>query len=90
VVINVKGIGRLPLHIVAPITDWKSAYEEFPWFVHLIPNADNGLRKESGADTFQVKSLSEDRFVRVLGHVTDQQLYQIVNAIALCIGYVQR
>ncbi|MCC6803842.1 MAG: type II toxin-antitoxin system PemK/MazF family toxin [Anaerolineae bacterium] len=87
VVINVRGIGRLPLHIVVPITDWKPDYALFPWFVHLTPDADNGLHKESGVDTFQVKSISTDRFVRRLGSVTDEQIRQIAGAIALCIGY---
>jgi mRNA interferase MazF len=87
VVMNVKSIGRLPLHIVVPITDWKQDYAAFPWFVRLTPNAHNGLRKESGADTFQVKSLSTGRFVRFVGSVTNEQIRQIARAIALCVGY---
>lgn len=87
VVMNVRSIGRLPLHIVVPITDWKPDYALFPWFVHLTPDTDNGLHKESGVDTFQVKSISADRFVRRLGSVADEQIRQIARSIALCVGY---
>jgi hypothetical protein len=39
-----------------------------------------------GADAFQVKSLSENRFVRKIGQVTVDQMEEIASAIALCIG----
>lgn len=87
VVMNVKGIGRLPLYIVVPVTDWKPNYSTFSWFVRLKPSVEAGLRKESGADAFQVKSLAEDRFFRLLGQVTPDQLKDIAKAIALCVGY---
>jgi mRNA interferase MazF len=86
VVMNLEGIGRLPLRIVVPITDWQSAFEGFSWFVFLPASTDNGLSKDSGADAFQVKSVSESRFVRKLGVVTDDQLDEIASAIALCVG----
>ena len=45
-----------------------------------------GLSKDSGADAFQTKSISENRFVRRLGEVTGAQLDEIAEAIALCVG----
>lgn len=86
VVVSKDTIGRLPLRIVVPITDWKPAYATFPWFVAIAAAPTNGLTKDSGADTFQVKSVSESRFVRLLGEVTDAQLDEIAEAIALCVG----
>ena len=86
VVIGVESIGRLPLKLVVPITDWKPAYATYPWFVELTPNSTNGLSKASGADAFQVKSVSETRFVRRLGRITDEQVTEIAEAIALCVG----
>ncbi len=87
VVMNVPEVGRLPLCIVVPITEWSSVFAQFSWFVHLPPSNDNGLTKESGADAFQVKSVSENRLVRKLGRVTEPQVEEIAAAIALCIGY---
>ncbi len=86
VVISEDAIGRLPLRIVVPITDWKPAYEGYPWFVHLTPSATNGLLKESGADAFQVKSLSEKRLVTRRGVLTAVELDDIAAAIAICVG----
>lgn len=54
VIVNDDAIGILPLKIVVPITDWKERYASRPWMVRLEPNANNGLRKISAVDTFQV------------------------------------
>lgn len=88
VVVNVAGVGRLPLCIVVPITDWKPWYATFPWFVNVPATAQSGLQKDSGADAFQVKSLSQDRFVRRLGTLSPAEMTEIAAAIALCVGHV--
>ncbi len=86
VVISLDSIGRLPLRIVVPITEWKPGYGGFPWFVHLPATSTNGLSKESGADGFQVKSVSVNRFVTLRGSLADSQLDDIASAVALCVG----
>jgi mRNA interferase MazF len=86
VVLSLDSVGRLPLKIVVPITDWKTAFANFAWFVYLPATADNGLTKDSGADAFQVKSLSESRFLDKLGELTAGQLDDIAAAVAACIG----
>jgi mRNA interferase MazF len=86
VVISENAIGRLRLKIVVPITEWKSRYALYPWFVHLAPTPSNGLTKDSGADAFQVKSVSETRFLGRLGDLTPGELDDIANAIAVCVG----
>ena len=86
IVISVDSVGRLPLRLVVPVTDWKPTYSSLAWFVELPTTPDNGLTKLSGADGFQTKSVSIDRFVRRLGRVTDSQSEQIAETIALCIG----
>jgi mRNA interferase MazF len=70
-----------------PITDWKPRYAGFPWFVHLPTDESNGLTKESGADGFQVKSVSEGRFVERLGVLSEEQVAEVAAAIALCVGF---
>src|SRR3954470_16649277 len=86
VVISVNSIGRLPLRLVVPITDWKPQYASYPWFVELPASPTNGLTKDSGADAFQTKSVSLSRFVDRLGEVMPTQLDEIAEAIALCVG----
>jgi mRNA interferase MazF len=86
VVISENAVGRLRLKIVVPITEWKPRYASYPWFVYLAPTPTNGLTKDSGADAFQVKSVSETRFLDRLGELTPGQLDDIANAIAICVG----
>jgi mRNA interferase MazF len=64
VVMSEDALGRLPLRIVVPITEWDSQYSAYPWFVQITPTSTNGLRKESGADAFQVKRI-DHRFRRI-------------------------
>lgn len=86
VVISADDVGRLPLRIVVPVTDWKPRYNDSPWFTHLSATALTGLSKESGADGFQVKSVSLQRFKEKLGQMDEDDLYIILNTVALCIG----
>jgi mRNA interferase MazF len=86
VVASVDSIGRLPLRIVVPLTDWQSSFAGFPWFVLIPASQSSGLNKDSGADAFQVKSVSENRLLRQIGKVTDDQMEEIASAIALCVG----
>ena len=86
VVISENAVGRLRLKIVVPITEWKVRYASYPWFVHLVPTPTNGLTKDSGADAFQVKSVSDSRFVRHVGVVTSAQLDDIASAVEMCVG----
>ena len=86
VVMNVPEVGRLPLVIVVPVTEWQSPFEQRPWFTKLAPTPANGLSKESGADAFQVKSLSVLRLVRRVGRITEDEADAIGEAIALCVG----
>jgi mRNA interferase MazF len=86
VVISMDSVGRLPLKVVVPITDSKAAFASFAWFVYLPSTPDNGLNKDSGADAFQVKSVSETRFFDKLGELTASQLDDIAAAVAACVG----
>lgn len=54
---------------------------------YLPATAANGLDKESAANAFQVKSVSEDRFIKKLGVAPADNIDEITAAIALCIGY---
>jgi len=88
VVVSLDSIGRLPLRIVVPITEWDVKYREFPWMVHLSQCLKNGLSKESTADCFQLKSVSVDRFYKKLGSLTQSDMDEICAAIQICIGAI--
>ena len=80
-------LGRLALYIVVPLTDWKERYTSFPWHTQILATIANGLTKDSSADSIQVKSVSEERFLKKLGGMSSDELENVVAAVALCIGY---
>jgi mRNA interferase MazF len=82
VIVNDNALGKLPLKIVVPITDWKERYEVAPWMVNISPGEDNNLSKESAADCFQIRSLSVDRFSKKIGVIGRKKLEDIREALA--------
>ena len=49
----------------------------------LEPTAENGLSKLSAADTFQVRSVSQQRLIRQLGTLCDETMQTITRALAI-------
>ena len=70
VIVNDDSLGKLPLKIIVPLTDWKKQYDIAPWMIKVISDSNNRLTKDSSADCFQIRSLSEERFVRKIGNIS--------------------
>lgn len=87
VVVSIAAVFRHRLRIVVPITGWQDKFSNDFWMVRLTPAVDNGLDKDSAANTYQTKSISEERFVRKIGILPDSVLDDITAAIAVCIGF---
>jgi mRNA interferase MazF len=87
VVMSVAGAGRLPLHIIVPITTGDPRFHQYFWMIAIPVSTTNGLDHDSFADAFQVKSVSVNRFVSKRGILTRSQLDEIAAGIALCVGY---
>ena len=87
VVVSLNGIGRLPIKLVAPITDWKAQFSGRIWLINVKPTNTNGLTKESAVDALQVKSLDMQRFLTKRGQFTAMLMDEIGAAIAAIIGY---
>ena len=86
VIVNSNAIGILPLRVIVPITDWKEHYATAPWMVRIDPTDENRLSKRSAADAFQVRSLSEQRFVRRLGLLAVDRMQAIEMALAIVLN----
>ena len=82
VIVNDDLLGKLPLKIIVPITDWKPHYSVAVWMVQLLPSSQNGLSKKSSADCFQVRSLSQNRFVKKVGSLNANQMEEIVSGLS--------
>ncbi len=83
IIVSSDTIGKLPLKVIVPVTDWKSTYSSVSWQVRLTPSSGNGLSKISAADTFQIRSVSHQRFIRKLGNLSSIDLAEITKALAL-------
>lgn len=83
VIVSDDNIGILPLRVIVPITGWDRRYRSLPWFVRLDPAPGNGLLKPSAADTFQVRSVANQRLVRPLGSLSIGDMERIEEALAL-------
>ncbi len=83
VIVNDDAVGILPLKVIVPITEWKDRYTVAPWMIRLEPDPENNLDKGSAADAFQVRSVSQERFVQQLGKLSDETMQAISKALAI-------
>ncbi|MFD1259014.1 type II toxin-antitoxin system PemK/MazF family toxin [Mucilaginibacter terrae] len=86
IIINDYALGKLPLRIIVPLTDWKAHYNTAIWMVNIKPDPNNNLSKSSAADCFQIRSVSEQRFVKRLGRTNSLHLNEIQLAVASVIS----
>ena len=84
-VISSNSIGILPLRIVVPITSWQEKFSKSPWLVKILKNSKNGLKNDSVADTFQIKSISNNRFIKKIGSVSNNKLQEILMGVMICL-----
>lgn len=82
IIVNDNVLGKLPLKIIVPLTDWKDRYEIAPWMVKITPDKDNNLSKASSADCFQIRSVAEERLIKRLGSVGINSMHNIRMALA--------
>lgn len=86
IIVNDDILGKLPLKIIVPLTDWKDRYSIAPWMVKITPDKQNNLTKDSSADCFQIRSLSQERCVKKLGNVDNDTMDRIRSALALVLN----
>lgn len=81
IVVSNNVVGSLALKIVVPITNPERYFQN--WHVPIIAAEHNGLSKDSVADCFQVKSISEQRFVKKLGELSEEEFSDVKIALML-------
>ena len=87
IVINSDAVGKLPIKLAAPLTDWKAQFAANVWHVRIDPDASNGLTKPSAVDVLQLRGMDTQRFVTRLGEVALETMDELVLAIAAVIEY---
>lgn len=88
VVMNVSASWEYDLHIVVPLRRWRARFQRknYFWIIPVPSDSTNKLTNDSGADAFQVKSVSNVRFRRLIGIVAPDQVQRIADTVAFCIG----
>lgn len=87
IVISSDQIGRLPIKLIAPLTDWKDYFEQNLWHVQIQPDAQNGLSKVSAIDALQIRGVDVQRLIRKLGEVSETTIREIGIAIVSIIEF---
>jgi mRNA interferase MazF len=87
IVISSDFIGKLPLKLVIPITDWKESFDLHIWHIKLEPSTQNGLTKISAADVLQTRSVDKRRFIKQLGSVGTVELSDLTCALVAIIEH---
>ena len=82
IIVNDDELGILPLRVIVPLTDWKNHFVKAVWQVKIEADTSNKLTKISSADCFQVRSVANERFIRKIGDISDEKLFEIEMALA--------
>jgi mRNA interferase MazF len=88
VVVSSDVIGKLPLKLVVPLTEWNEIYKNSPWLIRIEPSSQNNLDKTSAADAFQIRSVAVERFTTFKGVVSSDQLADIIAAIGIVVEII--
>ena len=86
-VVSSDAVGRLPIKLVAPLTDWRPVFAPNVWHVRVDPDAVNGLAKPSAVDVLQLRGLDTQRFVHRIGEVSADKMEEVVLAICAIVEY---
>jgi mRNA interferase MazF len=87
IVISSDAVGRLPIKLVAPVTDWKAYFASNIWHIRIDPDSNNGLSKISAVDVLQLCGMDRQRFIKKIGEVSAAVLEEIVLAVAAVVEY---
>ena len=87
VVVSSDGVGRLPIKLIAPLTDWKEYYAGNIWHVKIEPDSTNSLTKVSAVDVLQLRCMDVQRFIRKIGECSTRIMEEIATAIAAVVEY---
>lgn len=86
IIVNDNTVGKLPLKIIVPLTDWKDRYAVAAWMVNIIPDKDNNLSKDPAADCFQIRSVAEERLIKKIGSINFDIIEKIREAVTLVLN----
>jgi len=87
VIVSSDGVGKLPIKLIAPVTDWKEYYAGNIWHIKIEPDTTNSLTKASAVDVLQLRGMDVQRFIRKIGECSTEIMEEIAAAIAAIVEY---
>lgn len=87
IIVSSDQIGKLPIKLIAPITDWQDAFQNNSWHIQIEPNQENCLKKKSAIDVLQIRGMDVKRLIRKIGECSDSTMDKVAAAIALIVEY---
>jgi mRNA interferase MazF len=87
IVVSSDGLRKLPLRLVAPVTEWKPQFESNFWHVRISRGGLTGLSKVSAIDVLQLRGLDVNRFIKRLGSAPANILDEVASAVAMVVEY---
>lgn len=85
VIVSSDGVGRLPVKLMVPLTEWNAFAKDALWMVRVDPDSQNGLQKIVVADTLQMRAVDTARCSRKIGSLPADVMEEIAVAIALVV-----
>ncbi len=87
VVLSMPNTGRPTNRVCVPLTSYQDAHALLRWCVIVAPDAGNGLKRTSTAETSQIRALDLSRFDRKWGSVGETELQAIFAALGAVLGF---
>lgn len=87
VIVSSDALGRLPLRLIAPITEWKDYFKGNIWHIRVDPDGRTGLSKASSIDALQLRGVDTSRCIKKFGNLPSAVMEELVAAIAAVVEY---
>lgn len=87
VVISSDLLLSIPMRIIIPVTSWQEKFESRPFMVKISTTPENKLTTDSAGNVLQVRSISTERFVNIIGKISEDILKELLAGLIICIDY---
>ena len=87
VVVSSPAFDAAPIRIIVPLMTWREEFAGRINKLRIAKSGRNGLQADSAADFLQVRSVSNERFLRHVGALEAQQVEEIVAGVVIAIDY---
>jgi mRNA interferase MazF len=89
VVLSISDVSHLNTRYVVPIRDFKDFHAGIYYYIPVIPDNKNGLKKKSSVDCNQAKSVSLKRFSGKIGTLKKEEIKELAKTVSFLMGHLE-